>query len=55
MAEGDGEEWSDRKVGEMRYFCRWRKDELANELNAAGFANIDIVNSEGWLHVIADK
>ncbi|MCA9337963.1 methyltransferase domain-containing protein [Candidatus Saccharibacteria bacterium] len=55
IAEGDGEEWSDRKVGEMRYFCRWRKDELANELNAAGFANIDIVNSEGWLHVIADK
>ncbi len=50
---GDGEEWSDHKMGGPRYFRYWQEDELLNLLVEQGYEAIDVRStSDGkWLHV----
>lgn len=59
MKAGEGEEWSNEKLGAPRYFCYWRSNVLRRELDAAGFdvRSLDEVatgraHSE-WLYVVA--
>jgi hypothetical protein len=62
LKQGDGEEWSDAKLGSPRYFCYWTRDAIQPVLEDAGFTNIHIaahsatVGSKAeWLHIIALK
>lgn len=57
LKEGDGEEWSDAKLGEARYFCYWREDELRATLATSGWRVIELDHVAGarelWLFVLA--
>jgi SAM-dependent methyltransferase len=59
LKAGEGEEWSDAKIGAPRYFCYWRAAELPSALSAAGFESWDVVEARtsrahaDWLYVIA--
>lgn len=59
LKRGDGEEWSDAKLGAPRFFRYWQPDDLPAALAAAGFADWDIVGVRtgrthaDWLYVIA--
>jgi SAM-dependent methyltransferase len=60
---GEGETWSDEKLGAPRFFCYWTKETMQPLLETAGFASINIrddftatVGSKAkWVQVIADK
>lgn len=59
LKAGEGEAWSNAKLGAPRFFCFWRPQALSEYLRAAGFANWDMVEArdEGtqgeWLYVMA--
>lgn len=59
LKRGDGEEWSEAKLGAPRYFCYWQPEQLGHALRAVGFAGwtveeavTDHTRAE-WLYVIA--
>ena len=58
LKRGDGDEWSDSKVGLPRYFNYWQPEELTELLDTTGFKSVDIkrdAKGEGseWLMVTA--
>ncbi|RWD43445.1 hypothetical protein [Mesorhizobium sp.] len=59
LKRGDGEEWSDAKLGAPRYFCYWQPDRLEPVLRTAGFSGWTIKEEmtdcahAAWLYVIA--
>lgn len=59
LKAGQGEEWSDAKIGAPRFFRYWQEDQVAAELEAAGFGvrQIDLAHTDrkhgDWLFVIA--
>jgi hypothetical protein len=62
LKQGDGEDWSDAKLGAPRFFCYWNKDDIEKVLSDAGFAKVDVGdfdssghNNAKWLHIIATK
>lgn len=61
LKEGEGEEWSNEKLGAPRFFCYWTADQIAEYLQDAGFEKIDIAaGQEGsrnvsWVQIIAKK
>lgn len=59
VIEGDGEEWSDAKLGERRYFSYWSEPDLRSTLEVTGY-RIDTLVSESvrhrqWLNCIASR
>lgn len=60
---GEGEGWSDEKLGAPRYFCYWDSETIKPIIEQSGFTNIRItddftatVGSKAkWIQVIADK
>jgi SAM-dependent methyltransferase len=63
LKNGEGEAWSDEKLGAPRFFCYWTKQTIQPLLEQAGFTHIAIaddftatVGSKAkWVQVIADK
>ena len=61
LKEGEGEEWSEEKLGAPRFFCYWTADQIAEYLQDAGFEKIDILEGQvgarnvQWLQIIAKK
>lgn len=61
LKQGDGDGWSEEKLGAPRYFCYWNKDNISSLLQEAGFDDISIGddstghNNAKWLHIIARK
>lgn len=60
LKQGDGESWSEDKLGAPRYFCYWTKDGIEPLLKQAGFSKIQISDDHKgstakWLHIIAQK
>jgi len=62
VKKGEGEAWSQDKLGAPRYFCYWQQEPLQSLVLSAGFEIIDITdavssskNGQEWLHVIAKK
>ena len=61
LKQGDGEGWSEEKLGAPRYFCYWDEASIKGLLQEAGFSDIDIGddstghNNAKWLHIIAVK
>ena len=56
LKEGDGEEWSEQKLGLPRHFTYWREPAVRAALERAGWpdALVDhVAGREDWLHVIA--
>lgn len=59
LKRGDGEEWSDAKLGAPRFFHYWQPENLPAALSTAGFAAWDIAAAHtgrthaDWLYVIA--
>lgn len=59
LKEGDGEERTNDKLGEPRYFCYWREDSVTSVFEKIGFKNIFINRSKkgetDWLEIVAMK
>jgi SAM-dependent methyltransferase len=58
LKEGDGEAWSEHKLGVPRHFTYWREPEVRAALDRAGWpdASIDhVAGRESWLHVMARR
>lgn len=62
LKQGDGEAWSEEKLGAPRYFCYWNRAEIEPMLHQAGFAKVEVGdfdstghNNAKWLHIIAAK
>jgi len=60
LKQGEGEGWSDAKLGAPRFFCYWQPAELEPELRQAGFTHWQIHATHtgrahaDWLFVIAE-
>jgi len=59
VKEGDGEAWSEAKLGLPRYFVYWREDAVRTALAAAGWAVVSVDRVMGrrepWLFVRATR
>lgn len=62
VKQGEGECWSDAKLGLPRYFCFWQEQQLKDVLVSCGYEDVSITvgssmrkNDSGWLQVIAIK
>lgn len=59
LKEGDGETWSERKLGVPRRFVLWREPALRAALERAGLVAIEVQRVEGradrWLQVLARR
>lgn len=59
---GEGEAWTEDKLGAPRYFCYWTKEQITHLLYSSGFQNANIEdfdnsgrNNAKWLHIVAYK
>lgn len=60
LKQGEGEKWTQDKLGAPRYFCYWTKDQISQLLTDSGYSNIHIQGDREtknftWLHIIANK
>jgi len=61
LKQGEGEEWSNAKLGAPRYFCYWQQNDIIELLKTVGFDTIEVAtgslgrNNSEWLHIIAKK
>lgn len=59
LKDGDGESWSDAKLGAPRWFVYWREDALRDLLSAVGWHVLDVRivqgRTEPWLHVLCER
>lgn len=61
LKQGEGERWSEDKLGSPRFFCYWTKAHITEVLERTGFIHTVITTSEfgtnnpQWLHIIASK
>lgn len=62
LKQGEGEAWSEEKLGAPRYFCYWNKSDIEQLLHQTGFADVRVGdfdstghNNAKWLHIIAGK
>ncbi|MBS0654127.1 MAG: methyltransferase domain-containing protein, partial [Verrucomicrobia bacterium] len=52
---GEGEEWSDEKVGSPRYFCYWNREELYKLVEEAGFHIVGTSEDAKFLQLISRR
>jgi SAM-dependent methyltransferase len=59
VKEGDGEAWSDAKLGHPRWFVYWREAPLRQALLLAGWTVLQLEHVPGrhepWLHVVCRR
>lgn len=59
LKEGDGEAWSDAKLGQPRWFVYWRESALQQALENAGWTLLTLRHVQGrlepWLHVLCRR
>lgn len=60
VKQGEGEKWTDEKLGAPRFFCYWMPDQLLAVLEDAGFSEIQVKGGQAtgsavWVQVIARK
>ncbi len=56
LIEGQGESWSEGKLGAPRYFNAWQADVVVKKLEDFGFTDLDITEGDfKWLHIVAKK
>lgn len=52
---GEGEEWTNEKVGNPRYFCYWKKGTIQTLLETHNFEIVQISEDEKWLKITAKR
>lgn len=61
LKQGQGESWSEDKLGAPRYFCYWEQPQITELLASSGFSDVRVSdggsghNNAKWLHIIATK
>ena len=60
LKQGEGESWSEEKLGAPRYFCYWTEPHIRQVLEATGFCDVEISGDKAtanatWLQVTAKK
>ena len=60
LKQGEGEKWSEDKLGAPRYFCFWTKEQIRQLIEAAGFTNVRVSGDKTtanatWLQIIVRK
>jgi SAM-dependent methyltransferase len=59
LKDGDGESWSDAKLGAPRWFVYWREEALRAQLSDAGWRVLDLRHvpdrTEPWLHALCER
>lgn len=55
LKTGDGEAYSNEKLGMPRFFCYWQASEVEARLEAAGYSSWTVNEHPGWIHVVAWK
>ena len=60
LKQGDGEDWSEKKLGAPRFFCYWTESRIREVLESAGFGDIEISDDKAaanatWLQIVAMK
>lgn len=59
LKEGDGEEWSEAKLGVPRYFCYWREPAIEELVRESGFSDVQVLKgvtrNAQWLQIVARK
>ena len=59
LKDGDGESWSDAKLGAPRWFVYWREEALRAQLSEAGWRVLDLRHvpdrTEPWLHTLCER
>jgi predicted TPR repeat methyltransferase len=59
LKQGDGEGWSEEKLGAPRYFCYWTQEQIEQVLSKTGYSSFEVTdggsghNNAKWLHIIA--
>lgn len=53
VKSGEGEEWTSEKIGEPRFFTYWSMPEIFKLVISAGFKEVEVSQSPGWLFIIA--
>lgn len=61
VKQGEGEKWSNGKLGAPRFFCDWTETQLRGVLGKVGYNNIEVTvsrvdgRSQEWLLVVAGR
>ena len=60
LKQGDGEGWSEEKLGAPRFFCYWTVSQIREALESTGFGDVEISDDKAavnatWLHIVARK
>ncbi|HSE29201.1 MAG TPA: methyltransferase domain-containing protein [Candidatus Saccharimonadales bacterium] len=60
LKQGEGEEWTNKKLGAPRFFCYWNQEQIEGYLNEVGFENIKITSDVStknatWIQIISYK
>lgn len=60
LKQGEGEKWSDDKLGAPRYFVYWTDEQIRAVLESAGFSDVNVwgdraTENSTWLQIIAKK
>ncbi len=60
LKQGEGEKWSEDKLGAPRYFCFWAEDQIRQLVESIGFARVNVTADKAtanttWLQIIASK
>lgn len=60
LKQGEGEGWSEEKLGAPRFFCYWTEPQIREVLESAGFGDVEISGDRAtanatWLQIVAKK
>lgn len=60
LKQGEGEGWSEKKLGAPRFFCYWTESQIREVLESIGFGDIEIsydrvAANATWLQIVARK
>ena len=60
LKQGEGEGWSEEKLGAPRFFCYWTESQIREVLESIGFGDIEISDDKvatnaTWLQIVARK
>ena len=60
LIQGEGEGWSEKKLGAPRFFCYWTEPQIRDVLESTGFGDVEIGGDKAaanatWLQIVARK
>ncbi len=60
LRQGEGEGWSEKKLGAPRFFCYWTEPQIRDVLESTGFGDVEISGDKAaanatWLQIVARK